>query len=70
MVAINLDNAPYFVEPILKLSQTDQMKIMSILSPINEKVPEKDLGGLLKEVLCSEGKAIKIESHLNSCNLL
>ena len=46
------------------------MKIMSILSPINEKVPEKDLGGLLKEVLCSEGKAIKIEFHLNSCNLL
>ena len=56
VAAVNSGNVSLFVESIMKLSTTDQMTIMSIISPINEGIADKGLQELLQEVLCNAGK--------------
>ena len=58
VAAVNSENAPNFVKPIMTLSREAQINIMSIISPINEKMSEQDLAGLLCEVLCNAGNLL------------
>ncbi|XP_065071575.1 putative leucine-rich repeat-containing protein DDB_G0290503 [Rhopilema esculentum] len=53
VAAVNSESVHGFVEPIMTLSKAYQMNLMCLISAVNERPPERDLGELLHEALCS-----------------